>query len=203
MIVSVTNKFRILLLKTNWILSFVFIFIVYQFCIKIELEIWDFSWSILLFEEEIIHYSKVSFWVVLLEDLVLKRDQVFTKFREVLVNFQEFFQMRTFLNGRNENKILDIRLKHFSSVFNHIALELAALFFNAAEVGEALLWELVRTWWEFNIGILVNEFLVQRTKSLVFLSDNPCFIVEVHLQNVFRVLPIVNWIYIYPSLANA
>ena len=83
-----------------------------------------------MFDKDVIHDSEVSFLVVLLQDLVLKRDQVFTKLRKVMVNFKEFLQMRTFFNGRNEDKVLDVRLQHFSSVFDHIALNLASLLFN-------------------------------------------------------------------------
>lgn len=112
----------------------------------------------------------------------------------MLLNSHELLELGALLNRRNEREVLQVLLQHLPSILDQSRGATApTISFSSIhpEVIQRLRRKLERALRELNVGVLIDECLVQRAERLVPLLDYPLLVVEVDLYCVLGVGPVV------------
>lgn len=109
---------------------------------------------------------------------------------EMLINPYELLEMRAFFDGWDQCKFLQILLQDLLSlIYQPIAVGYRGLLLASPQ---HLLCELNRGLRELDVGVLIYEFFMQKTESLILLAYNPFFLIEGNVDDILGVLTIVN-----------
>lgn len=120
------------------------------------------------------------------------------KFREMLINPNELFEVAAFFDSWNQSKFLKIFLQNFLALINQAIASCDCDGILLLSSSYNLFCELNRRLGELYIGVLINQFFMEEAKSFILLAYNPFFLVELDIDDVFSILTIVNWIIINP-----